>query len=215
MSPLTPRTPFGHALIRLLSSPPLSPSYDSRVKAMEVDEKPKEEYTDVGGLDKQIEVRLGWVCGECVGIPALTLFALVFVRPFAAQELVEAVVLPMTQSERFKTVGIVPPKGVLLYGPPGTGKTLLARACAKQTDAVFLKLAGPQLVQMYIGDGAKVRAQCGEVFLCVCVQMYAVVPPSYQMVRDAFELAKEKCKERNGAIIFIDEVRSGPGPSCC
>jgi 26S proteasome regulatory subunit T5 len=126
-------------------------SYDSRVKAMEVDEKPKEEYTDVGGLDKQIE------------------------------ELVEAVVLPMTQAERFKTVGITPPKGVLLHGPPGTGKTLLARACAKQTDAVFLKLAGPQLVQMYIGDGAK-------------------------MVRDAFELAKEKCKERNGAIIFIDEV---------
>ena len=64
--------------------------------------------------------------------------------------------LPMTQAERFKAVGIVPPKGVLLYGPPGTGKTLLARACAKQTDAVFLKLAGPQLVQMYIGDGAKV-----------------------------------------------------------
>ncbi len=62
----------------------------------------------------------------------------------------------MTQAERFKAVGIVPPKGVLLYGPPGTGKTLLARACAKQTDAVFLKLAGPQLVQMYIGDGAKV-----------------------------------------------------------
>ncbi len=46
-------------------------------------------------------------------------------------------------------------KGVLLYGPPGTGKTLLARACAAQTNATFLKLAGPQLVQMFIGDGAK------------------------------------------------------------
>jgi 26S proteasome regulatory subunit T5 len=42
-----------------------------------------------------------------------------------------------------------------MYGPPGTGKTLLARACAAQTDATFLKLAGPQLVQMFIGDGAK------------------------------------------------------------
>ena len=65
------------------------------------------------------------------------------------------------------TLGIRAPKGVLLYGPPGTGKTLLARACAKNTDAVFMKLAGPQLVQMYIGDGAK-------------------------LVRDCFDLAKEK-----------------------
>jgi len=54
---------------------------------------------------------------------------------------------------------------------PGTGKTLLARACAKSTDAVFLKLAGPSLVQMFIGDGAK-------------------------MVRDAFDLARDKCKDR-------------------
>ena len=71
-----------------------------------------------------------------------------------------------------------PPRlGVLLYGPPGTGKTLLARACAAQTKSTFLKLAGPQLVQMFIGDGAK-------------------------LVRDAFALAKEKAP----AIIFIDEV---------
>lgn len=125
--------------------------YDSRVKAMEVDEKPTEDYSDIGGLDKEI------------------------------QELVEAVVLPMTHHEKFEVIGIAPPKGVLLYGPPGTGKTLLARACAKQTDAVFLKLAGPQLVQMFIGDGAK-------------------------LVRDAFALAKEKSKGRGGAIIFIDEI---------
>jgi hypothetical protein len=67
--------------------------------------------------------------------------------------------------------------GALMYGPPGTGKTLLARACAAQTDATFLKLAGPQLVQMFIGDGAK-------------------------LVRDCFALAKEKAP----AIIFIDEL---------
>ncbi len=67
--------------------------------------------------------------------------------------------------------------GVLLYGAPGTGKTLLARACAAQTKSTFLKLAGPQLVQMFIGDGAK-------------------------LVRDAFALAKEK----EPAIIFIDEL---------
>jgi 26S proteasome regulatory subunit T5 len=64
-----------------------------------------------------------------------------------------------------------------MYGPPGTGKTLLARACAAQTEATFLKLAGPQLVQMFIGDGAK-------------------------LVRDCFALAKEKAP----AIIFIDEL---------
>jgi 26S proteasome regulatory subunit T5 len=129
----------------------LPTEYDSRVKAMELDEKPSEDYNDIGGCDKQI------------------------------QELIEAVVLPMTHADRFKKLGIKPPKGVLLHGPPGTGKTLLARACAKSTDAVFLKLAGPQLVQMYIGDGAK-------------------------MVRDAFDLAKEKSKGRGGAIIFIDEI---------
>lgn len=121
--------------------------YDSRVKAMEVDERPTEKYGDIGGLDKQIE------------------------------ELIEAVVLPMTHKDRFENLGIHPPKGVLLYGPPGTGKTLLARACAAQTKSTFLKLAGPQLVQMFIGDGAK-------------------------LVRDAFALAKEKAP----AIIFIDEL---------
>ncbi len=69
----------------------LPAEYDSRVKAMEVDEKPSEDYSDIGGLDKQI------------------------------QELVEAIVLPITHKDRFKNLGIKPPKGVLLYGPPGTG----------------------------------------------------------------------------------------------
>ncbi|KAH6856383.1 26S proteasome regulatory subunit-like protein [Chaetomium sp. MPI-CAGE-AT-0009] len=125
----------------------LPAEYDSRVKAMEVDEKPTEKYTDVGGLTKQID------------------------------ELLEAIVWPMKEADRFKKIGIKAPKGALMYGPPGTGKTLLARACAAQTDATFLKLAGPQLVQMFIGDGAK-------------------------LVRDCFALAKEKAP----AIIFIDEL---------
>lgn len=125
----------------------LPAEYDSRVKAMEVDEKPTEDYNDIGGLDKQIE------------------------------ELVEAIVLPINHADRFKNLGIKPPKGVLMYGPPGTGKTLLARACAAQTNSTYLKLAGPQLVQMFIGDGAK-------------------------LVRDAFNLAKEKAP----SIIFIDEL---------
>merc|ERR1719271_2404547 len=125
----------------------LPAEYDSRVKAMEVDERPTDQYSDIGGLDKQI------------------------------QEMVEAIVLPMTHKERFQAIGIKPPKGLLLHGAPGTGKTMMARACAAQTNATFLKLAGPQLVQMFIGDGAKI-------------------------VRDAFALAREK----QPAIIFIDEL---------
>ena len=125
----------------------LPQEYDSRVKAMELEEKPQAEYSDVGGLDKQIE------------------------------ELREAIVLPIIHKDKFEKLGLKPPKGVLMYGPPGTGKTMLARACAAQTNASFLKLAGPQLVQMFIGDGAKI-------------------------VRDAFALAKEKAP----TIIFIDEI---------
>ncbi len=59
-----------------------------------MDEKPTEDYTDIGGLDKQI------------------------------QELIEAVVLPMTHADKFVALGIRAPKGVLLFGPPGTGKVL-------------------------------------------------------------------------------------------
>eukprot|EP00917_Polyrhabdina_sp_WS-2016_P023570 GHVP01051028.1.p1 GENE.GHVP01051028.1~~GHVP01051028.1.p1 ORF type:complete len:402 (+),score=81.91 GHVP01051028.1:2569-3774(+) len=125
----------------------LSAEHDPKIKAMEVDNKPTEDYNDIGGLDKQIE------------------------------ELVEAIVLPMTHADRFIKLGIKAPKGVLMYGPPGTGKTLLARACAAQTESTFLKLAASQLNQMYIGDGAR-------------------------MVRDAFKLAKEKAP----TIIFIDEL---------
>ncbi|CAD8101015.1 unnamed protein product [Paramecium sonneborni] len=113
----------------------LPTEYDARVKTMEVDENLQEDYTDIGGLDKQIE------------------------------ELREAIVLPIVHKERFENIGIRPPKGVLMHGPPGTGKTMMAGACIAQTKATFLKLAGPQLVQMFIGDGAK-------------------------MVRDAFQLAQ-------------------------
>lgn len=125
----------------------LPPAYDSKVLSMELDVRPDETYDDIGGLDRQIE------------------------------ELNEAIVMPLMYPERFKRLNITPPKGVLMYGQPGTGKTLMARACASKTNASFLKLAGPQLVQMYIGDGAR-------------------------LVRDAFALARSK----RPCIIFIDEI---------
>ncbi|CBK19960.2 uncharacterized protein [Blastocystis hominis] len=142
----------------------LPTEYDKRVKAMLLEEKPSDDYTDIGGLDKQI------------------------------QELQEAVVLPLTRPELFTELGIRAPKGILLYGPPGTGKTLLARACAKQTDAAFIKLSATVLDQAHIGEGSRI-------------------------VRDCFSLAKKKIEEKQakGSIIFIDELdaigikRSGDG----
>ena len=104
----------------------LPTEYDKRVKAMLLDEKPTDDYSDVGGLDKQI------------------------------QELQEAVVLPLTRPELFTQLGIKAPKGILLYGPPGTGKTLLARACAKQTNCAFIKMSATILCQGHIGEGARV-----------------------------------------------------------
>jgi proteasome regulatory subunit len=120
---------------------------DARAQAMEVDESPTETYGDIGGLDDQI------------------------------REVREAVEQPLENPEQFETVGIDPPSGVLLHGPPGTGKTMLAKAVANETDATFIKMAGSELVQKFIGEGAK-------------------------LVRDLFELAGE----REPAIVFIDEI---------
>lgn len=84
---------------------------------------------------------------------------------------------PHTQPERYASLGIDPPKGVLLYGPPGTGKTLLARAVANRTDSTFIRVIGSELVQKYIGEGAR-------------------------LVRELFQLAKSK----KACIIFFDEI---------
>lgn len=85
--------------------------------------------------------------------------------------------LTFPQPERFVNLGIDPPKGVLLYGPPGTGKTLCARAVANRTDATFIRVIGSELVQKYVGEGAR-------------------------MVRELFEMARSK----KACIIFFDEV---------
>ncbi len=120
---------------------------DARAQAMEITERPEVDYGYIGGLEEQI------------------------------REVREAVEDPLTSPEKFEQVGIEPPTGVLLHGPPGTGKTLLAKAVANQTDATFIKMAGSELVQKFIGEGAR-------------------------LVRDLFSLAAE----REPAIIFIDEI---------
>jgi 26S proteasome regulatory subunit T1 len=114
---------------------------------MTVEEKPDVTYADLGGVTEQIE------------------------------KIREVVELPLLQPERFVQLGIDPPKGVLLFGPPGTGKTLLARAVANRTDACFIRVIGSELVQKYVGEGAR-------------------------MVRELFQVARSK----KACIVFFDEV---------
>jgi proteasome regulatory subunit len=110
-------------------------------------ERPKVRWADVGGLDQQI------------------------------LEVKEVIELPLKKPELFKKVGIEPPKGILLYGPPGTGKTILAKAVAASTKSTFIEIVASELVQKFIGEGAK-------------------------LIKEIFELARRKAP----SIIFIDEL---------
>jgi 26S proteasome regulatory subunit T1 len=112
---------------------PLPPKIDPSVTMMTVEEKPDITYSDIGGCKEQIE------------------------------KMREVVELPMLHPEKFVKLGIDPPKGVLLYGPPGTGKTLLARAVANRTDACFIRVIGSELVQKYVGEGARMVRELFQV----------------------------------------------------
>lgn len=122
---------------------------DPLVSLMRVEKVPDSTYEMVGGLTKQIK------------------------------EIKEVIELPIKHPELFESLGIAQPKGVLLYGPPGTGKTLLARAVAHHTDCTFIRVSGSELVQKYIGEGAR-------------------------MVRELFVMAREHAP----SIIFMDEIDS-------
>ena len=126
---------------------PLPPRIDPTVTMMTVEEKPDVTYNDIGGCKEQID------------------------------RLREVVEMPLLNPEKFVNLGIDPPKGVLLYGPPGTGKTLTARAVANRTDACFIRVIGSELVQKYVGEGAR-------------------------MVRELFQMARSK----KACIIFFDEI---------
>ncbi len=121
-------------------------------KAIEVSEQervPEVTYEDIGGLDEEI------------------------------RKIREMVELPLKYPELFTRLGIEPPKGVLLHGVPGTGKTLLAKAVANESDANFILINGPEIVNKFYGETEK-------------------------RLRDTFEEAEKKAP----SIIFIDEIDS-------
>ena len=91
----------------------------------------------------------------------------------------ELVELPLRHPMLFKTIGVKPPKGILLYGPPGSGKTLIARAVANETGAFFFLINGPEIMSKLAGE-------------------------SESNLRKAFEEAEKN----SPAIIFIDEIDS-------
>jgi transitional endoplasmic reticulum ATPase len=75
----------------------------------------------------------------------------------------ELVELPLRHPKLFQTLGVRPPKGILLYGPPGTGKTLLARAIAAESGAHFVVVNGPEIMSGMPGESeANLRAVFAE-----------------------------------------------------
>ncbi len=118
-------------------------------QAVEVKEErlPDVTYEDIGGLHEEVK---------------------------KVREMIE---LPLKHPEIFETLGIQPPKGVLLYGPPGTGKTLLAKAVANESQASFISINGPEIMSKFVGEAEK-------------------------KLRDLFTEAEKSAP----AILFIDEI---------
>lgn len=91
----------------------------------------------------------------------------------------EMIELPLRHPKLFQTLGVKPPRGVLLFGPPGSGKTLIAKAVANETGAFFFLINGPEIMSKMAGE-------------------------SESNLRKAFEEAEKNAP----AIIFIDEIDS-------
>jgi transitional endoplasmic reticulum ATPase len=126
-----------------------STEFEIKEKPMAVAEAPTVRYEDIGGLKEEIS---------------------------RVREMIE---LPMKHPELFEKLGIKPPKGVLLYGPPGTGKTLIARAVASESNAYFIPLNGPEIMDKYYGE-------------------------SERKLREMFKEGEDNAP----SIIFIDEIDS-------
>jgi len=119
----------------------------SEVAELKEEKVPEVTYEDIGGLQEEVR---------------------------KVREMIE---LPLKHPELFETLGVQPPKGVLLYGPPGTGKTLIAKAVANEASAHFISVAGPEIMNKFVGEAEK-------------------------KLRDIFEEAEKNAP----SIIFIDEI---------
>jgi transitional endoplasmic reticulum ATPase len=71
------------------------------------------------------------------------------------QALKEAVEWPIKRPEIFTSMGIHPPKGILLYGPSDCGKTLLARTICTESEANFISIKGPEIFSKWVGESEK------------------------------------------------------------
>lgn len=71
------------------------------------------------------------------------------------QLLIEAVEWPLRHSRAFDHIGVRAPKGILLHGAPGTGKTLLAKALARESEANFISVKGPELLNRWVGESER------------------------------------------------------------
>ncbi|ALG82519.1 CDC48 family AAA ATPase [Halanaeroarchaeum sulfurireducens] len=94
----------------------------------------------------------------------------------------EAIEWPLTHKDLFEAAATDPPTGVLLYGPPGTGKSLLARAIAHESGVNVIRVAGPEILDRYVGE-------------------------SERAVREVFERARQAAP----AIVFFDEIDAVAG----
>lgn len=97
----------------------------------------------------------------------------------AKQALIESALWPQKFPEAFESVGVRPPKGILLYGMPGTGKTMLVKALATESNLNFISIKGPELLSKWVGE-------------------------SERAVREVFR----KARQASPALVFFDEIES-------